>query len=210
MITVESPKRAHFDRDYIERLKSGDAETERHFTRYFGDLLAVKLRSRLRSPSVREDAKQETLLRVVAALRRHGRLATPEALGAFVNSVCNNVLFEIYRKQGAPRECPSEPSLDVAEDRPNAESLLIRAEVRAHVRQVLSSLPSKDRALLHWLFTEERDKDEVCRSLGINRGYLRVLLHRAKGRFRNEFLQRSTARVGAPLASYRRQTVACS
>jgi RNA polymerase sigma-70 factor, ECF subfamily len=207
--TMDSQKRAHFDRDYIERLKSGDAETERHFTRYFGDLITAKLRSRLRSPAAREDAKQETFLRVLAALRGQGRLATPEALGAFVNSVCNNVLFEIYRKQCAPCDNQSEPTEDIVEDRPNAESLLMRAELRAHVREVLSSLPSKDRQLLHWLFAGERDKNEICRSLGINRGYLRVRLHRAKARFRDEF-ECSRGRRIAPWPSYRRQAdLAC-
>src|SRR5216117_1744531 len=141
MVTVEPQKRAHFDRGYIERLKGGDAETERHFTRYFGDLLTVKLRSRLRSRAVREDAKQETFLRVLAALRERGRVATPEALGSFVNSVCNNVLFEIYRRQGTPCDGQPELSEEAAEDRPDVESQLMRAELRAYVRQVLSSLP---------------------------------------------------------------------
>jgi RNA polymerase sigma-70 factor (ECF subfamily) len=34
------------------------------------------------------------------------------------------------------------------------------------------------------IFIEERDKDDVCRELGIDRDYLRVLLHRAKMRCR--------------------------
>jgi hypothetical protein len=41
---------------------------------------------------------------------------------------------------------------------------------------------------LHWLFFEECDKDEVCRRLNIDRGYLRVLLHRAKLRFKAEYV----------------------
>ena len=44
------------------------------------------------------------------------------------------------------------------------------------------------RQLLHWLFFEEADKDEVCRRLDIDRNYLRVLLHRAKQRFKTEFV----------------------
>jgi RNA polymerase sigma-70 factor (ECF subfamily) len=38
--------------------------------------------------------------------------------------------------------------------------------------------------LLRWLFFDERDKDDICRELNIDRNYLRVLLHRAKNRFR--------------------------
>jgi RNA polymerase sigma-70 factor (ECF subfamily) len=37
---------------------------------------------------------------------------------------------------------------------------------------------------LRAVFLEERDKDEVCTELGVDRDYLRVLLHRAKASFR--------------------------
>ena len=94
---VSREGRFEFDRAYLDRLASGDPETERHFTRYFGDLLSIKLRSRLRSPAQVEDARQETFLRVMKALRQPGGIQSPGGFGAFVNSVCNNVLFEMYR-----------------------------------------------------------------------------------------------------------------
>src|SRR5215472_15690821 len=92
-------ERYSFDREYIHRLTECDPETQRHLVRYFGDLLSVKLRSRLRAPHLAEEVRQETFLRVFAALQRHG-IEHPEGLGAFVNSVCNNVLLEMYRAEG--------------------------------------------------------------------------------------------------------------
>ena len=70
----------------------------------------------------------------------------------------------------------------------DAETAVGLDEDRAHVRAVMETLPHKERQLLHWLFFEECDKDEVCRRLGIDRNYLRVLLHRAKQRFKTEFV----------------------
>jgi RNA polymerase sigma-70 factor (ECF subfamily) len=58
------------------------------------------------------------------------------------------------------------------------------------VRSVLSELPEKDRKILRWLFFDERDKGEVCRALQVDREYLRVLVHRAKQRFRTDYLRR--------------------
>jgi RNA polymerase sigma-70 factor (ECF subfamily) len=58
------------------------------------------------------------------------------------------------------------------------------AEDRGRVRQALRRLPDKEQTLLKWLFFEERNKDDICRSLNIDRNYLRVLLHRAKNHFR--------------------------
>ena len=43
---------------------------------------------------------------------------------------------------------------------------------------MLGSLSTKERSLLQAVL-EERDKDEICRDFGVNREYLRVLMHRA-------------------------------
>lgn len=175
-----------FDSAYISRLVAEDPSTERHFTSYFGDLLALKLRGRLSSAAAIEDAKQETFVRVLTALKQRGGLERPETLGAFVNSVCNNVLFEIYRaeKRTVPVDDNApEPADDKALD---AESRVMREENRERVRRALKALPAKEQELLRWLFLEERDKDDICRQLQIDRGYLRVLLFRAKLRLREQ------------------------
>lgn len=183
MARVAAPARCEFDRVYVERLIAGHPETEQHFTKYFGDLLTMKLRSRLRSPAVVEDAKQETFVRVLIALRQGKGLTTPESLGAFVNGVCNNVLFEIYRAQS--RAIPLDDEHDPPDERPeSAERQLMAGEERGRVRDALRRMPEKEQTLLTWLFFEERSKDEICRLLNVDRNYLRVLLHRAKNRFR--------------------------
>jgi RNA polymerase sigma-70 factor (ECF subfamily) len=189
-------ERYHFDADYVRRLTAGDSEVERHFTRYFGDLLTIKLRIRLRSPALVEDTKQETFLRVLTTLRRKGGLATPETLGAFVNSVCNNVLFETYRSQAKQFQLPEEEEeTQVAADSIDVEQQLLAKEKRARLQRALRELPEKDRRLLQWLFYEEKDKDEVCRALGVERDYLRVLVHRAKQRFREELLRHESTQA---------------
>lgn len=180
--------RFEFDQGYVDRLAAGDAETEQHFTSYFGQLLTLKLRSKLRSPSQIEDAKQETFLRVLTTLKRKRGLASAGSLGAFVNSVCNNVVFELYRS-GA-KATPLEDDHDEPDTRrPGVDLSLMADEERERVRAALADLPQKEKDLLRWLFFEERDKDEVCRELQVDRAYLRVLLHRAKNKFRERFAE---------------------
>jgi len=178
-------QRQSFDADYVRRLINSDPETERDFTSYFGELLAIKLRSRLRAPEVIQDVTQETFLRVIRTLRESG-IENPEALGSFVNSVCTNVLFEVYRAQSRV----ADPVEDRISDEIGADAAMADEEVRTQVRSVLSELPEKDRKILRWLFFDERDKAEVCRVLQVDREYLRVLVHRAKQRFRNDYLRR--------------------
>ena len=86
-----------FDATYIDSLCAGDRTTQQHFVDYFTALIQMKLRSRLQSPQAAEDVRQETFARVLKALRSPGTLRQPERLGAFVNTVCNHVLFEHYR-----------------------------------------------------------------------------------------------------------------
>jgi RNA polymerase sigma-70 factor (ECF subfamily) len=178
-----------FNEVYLERLCSGDFRTESHFVAYFSELIQLKLRSRVKSPQAVEDLRQETFARVFATLRGQGKLRQPERLGAFVNSVCNNVLLEHYRS--ASRENPVEeeeganvpdPSLDVV-------AILSHKEMEQKVRQVLDELSERDRRLLREIFLEERDKDAVCRDFGVDRDYLRVLLHRAKQAFKAVYVK---------------------
>jgi RNA polymerase sigma-70 factor, ECF subfamily len=63
------------------------------------------------------------------------------------------------------------------------------------VREILEELPERDRRLLREVFLEERDKDEVCRDFGVDRDYLRVLLHRAKQSFKSLYLKNIAART---------------
>ena len=175
-------ERYDFDADYIRRLVAGDAETERHFTEYFGQLLVLKLRPRLRSAAQVEDARQETFVRVLSTLKEKGGLASAGSLGAFVNGVCNNVLFEMYRANARTTGLDEEYDEEAATQA--ADLALVADEAREEVRAALLDLPERERLVLKWLFFDERDKNDICRDLQIDRGYLRVLVHRAKSRFR--------------------------
>ena len=172
-----------FDKGYVERLRAGDRSTEDHFVSYFEQLLRIKLRARTLTSDKVEDLRQETFIRVIAAVRREGGVRQPERFGAFVNSICNNVLLEHYRSSAK-----SQPIDDVHFEIPDKvldlEGMMVTKESSARVRQVLDELPPKDRDLLRAIFFLDKEKDDVCREFGVDRDYLRVLLHRAKDKFR--------------------------
>lgn len=176
-----------FNAEYVRLLAQGDAATEAHFSAYFGDLLRIKLRARLRDPFRREDVSQETFFRVLRAIReRPDCIEKPERLGAFVNAVCNNVLLEEYRSGGRYQEMPAnEP--EIPGDSIAPDQAVVNAERKGAVERVLNEMPAKDQQVIRGIFFEERDKDEICKEFGVTREYLRVLLHRAKSRFRDLF-----------------------
>ena len=179
-----------FDSLYLEQLRAGDFRTQEHFVSYFSELIRLKLGKRLHSRPEIEDARQETFTRVLSALRRDDGVRQPERLGAFVNSVCNNVLLEHYRS--ASQEAPGaeeEAAANIPDPALSAVDIIANREMQRKVRHILDELPEKDRRLIKEIFLDERDKDEVCRNLGVNREYLRVLLHRAKKLFKSLYLK---------------------
>jgi RNA polymerase sigma-70 factor (ECF subfamily) len=172
-----------FDEAYVGRLREGDPSTESHFVGYFSQLIQIKLRARYLSPEVVDDLKQETFTRVIRSLRSEGGIRQADRLGSFVNSVCNHVLSEHYRS--GSKNVPLEPDhLELPDKTLNLENLAISEETRRTVRRVLSQLPGRDQTILRAVFLEEMDKDEVCKQFGVGRDYLRVLLYRAKEKFR--------------------------
>ena len=179
-----------FTESYLHGLRAQDVTTEAHFVSYFSRILQSKLRRRLGCPEHIKDVQQETLLRAWAAVRAEGGIRQPERFGAFVSSVCNNILRESYRSRARTKALddlqtdPIDPTLA-------PDGVLLAAETRKQVQQVLARLDVKDRKILRAVFFEQRDKDEVCGELGVSREYLRVLLHRAKKEFESEYRQLS-------------------
>ena len=172
-----------FDKAYVESLRNGDPATEHHFFLYFEKLLNIKLRSRTISSDKIEDLKQETFIRVIAAVRKEGAVRQPDRFGAFVNSICNNVLLEYYPTLGKNQQI-DETHQEIPDQILDLEGMMVSKQFSEHVRKILSALPARDRDLLRAVFFEEKDKDSVCREMGVDRNYLRVLLHRAKGKFK--------------------------
>jgi RNA polymerase sigma-70 factor, ECF subfamily len=175
-----------FDKEYIERLRAGDAATETHFVAYFGEYFRILLRARMLPPDKADDVTQETFHRVLVKVRSEGAIHQPERFGAYVNSICRHALQEQQRSYRRT-EPVEETHYEVPDGAPNAHTKFVAEESRKIVRKVLASLPAKDRDLLRDLFFLEKDKDEISRQHGVDREYLRVLLHRAKNRFREEY-----------------------
>jgi len=176
-----------FNDDYVRRLTAGDSGAGDHFASYFGNLLYLKLRVRVRSVHLIEDICQETLARVLEILREGAGVERPERFGAFVNGVCNNVMREFCRldERAEPwdehnMEEPIDPRVD-----PDAE--LVNSEMKGLINRVFAAMPRKDRGILQALFLDEMDKAEVCRLFRVDPDYLRVLVYRAKAQFREAY-----------------------
>lgn len=175
-----------FDDDYLRRLRDGDSQVEQHFATYFGELILLKLRRRVRTRQLMEDIRQETLCRVLKAARDKNGLADARKLGAYVCGVCHNVTLELTR--GENKYEAAERDFDQRSDpTQDPDAPLIDKERRRDVQKTLAQLDDRDRNLLRAVFLEELSSDEVCRRFDVEPGYLRVLVFRAKARFRQAY-----------------------
>jgi RNA polymerase sigma-70 factor (ECF subfamily) len=172
-----------FDEEYLKRLQVADPETTAHFFAYFTRLLRIKLRTRKLAHHIIEDIMQDTFMHALEKVKDR-EIRQPTRLGAYVNGICNNLIFEHYRR--AARNQPIDGSdFDVPDATINLEHVVELQEIKERIRTVLAKMPQRDRDILKEIYFDERNKDEICREHGVGRVYLRVLLHRALKLFKD-------------------------
>jgi RNA polymerase sigma-70 factor (ECF subfamily) len=129
-----------------------------------------------------DDLVQESLARFFRAQQRH-MIRNTEEFGAFLNGVCRNVILEYRRRMR--REPIADPDVPVPDAgvRPEAEIL----EMRDSIDHGLNELAERDRLILRALYLEGREKEEICKQWGMSDAQFRVVLFRAKERFRRVY-----------------------
>jgi RNA polymerase sigma-70 factor (ECF subfamily) len=84
------------------------------------------------------------------------------------------------RHRSLPHE-PLEGASEIPGDAPTVDALLATAEEHVALLGCVSQLGKIQRLVLTMRVLEELSPDQVARSLGLTRGHIAVLLHRAKG-----------------------------
>lgn len=131
-----------------------------------------------RDPSEAEDIAQEALLR---AWRRRGTLRQDTRRAEWLRAIARNeALRYVSRAIPEPTETPG-----AGEGRED-EGLLTSAE-RADVNAALSRLGSSDRLLLRLRYAEDLTQAAIAGLLEMPEGTVKVRLHRARSKLREEF-----------------------
>ena len=154
------------------------AASESELAERFWERIRIFAARRLRDLAAAEDVAQETLRRVVDAMRA-GRVENLDALPGFVFQTARHVCLQ--RDRSAIRETRALSRLaesDIA-TQPDALVALITEERCAAVRRALEGLEHDDRALLRGLYFESLDTADVAERMGVSAGAVRVRKHRA-------------------------------
>lgn len=160
----------------------------------FIDALAAVVRAE-RSALIRTAARQglaaedalecvQDALCTFLRLHRLGELTAPQAeWGALLGGIVRNAARNRRRLHAAAR--PHEPTAEErASEAPAADEVLIRAKDHVRLRVCVAELCEIQRAVLMLRLLEEQPGEDVAEALGISRGYVDVLTHRAKASLR--------------------------
>ncbi len=191
-MSEESPK---LDSEVLDRLQTG---------------LRIVALQELSDPVTAEEVVQETIVRVLSALR-DGRLNDLAKLAAYAHSVARNVIADEYRSRARSSSLRSRLGQQ-ANDPPGALETLISADERTRLRFALRGLSGRDRQILRLSFEEGLSCAEIARRHLEPAARIRKRKSRAVQRLREAFFARShtttataTSHMGADVSSEERQ-----
>ena len=123
---------------------------------------------------------------------QEGEVAAPrEEWGPLLVGIVRNAARNWRRRHAVAR--PHEPWADeAASDAASADELLVRAEAHVRLRECVEQLCDIQRAVVMLRLLEEQPGEDVAQSLGISRGHVDVLVHRAKSALRTCMLRVTT------------------
>ncbi|MBL8740895.1 MAG: sigma-70 family RNA polymerase sigma factor [Myxococcales bacterium] len=106
--------------------------------------------------------------------------ATPSELPAFLATIVKNAARNRRRLHHVARPHEALDAIDPSGDDASTEQLLARAEDHVRLRACVDRLCDTQKAVVTWRLLDEQPGEDVAEALGISRGYVDVLLHRAK------------------------------
>ena len=150
------------------------------------------LRKELRDASLADDLCNETF-RIVLERLRLRPLDDPSKVSAYLGQTARNLVIAHRRMVERQRtETGHQATLDATGVADADPALILQSRSRATaVRKVLEEIPRlRDREILVRVYLYDQDKEQVCRELGIGMEHYKLVVHRARERFRTLVEQR--------------------
>jgi RNA polymerase sigma-70 factor (ECF subfamily) len=169
------------NQELVARIRQGDADAEAALYEKFYARVFFMALSETHSKEDAEDARAETFLRVIQALRQ-GKLRAADSLPAFIVGVMLNVIRELLRQKYRV-DSLEDYAYDVAGEG-SLETSLLDAETGRALAEAEQELKPRERQFLRMYYYDELPKEEIARKLGIPEERVRLIKSRTLQRFR--------------------------
>jgi RNA polymerase sigma-70 factor (ECF subfamily) len=127
---------------------------------------------------------QEALSTFLQTLQRGDAPADAAAWAPYVTTITKNAARNRRRRHHVAMPHGDIDAIDAASDEVSAEDLLVRAEDHVRLRACVERLCGTQKSVVMLRLLEERAGEDVAAVLGVTRGHVDVLLHRAKASLR--------------------------
>jgi RNA polymerase sigma-70 factor (ECF subfamily) len=136
------------------------------------------------SPEDAVECVQEALSTFFQALRREQAPTDPSEWPAYVTTVAKNVARNRRRRHHVALPHDALEDASPPSDEASVEELMAQAEEHVRLRACVERLCGTQKSVVLLRMLEERAGEDVAEVLGISRGHVDVLLHRAKASLR--------------------------
>jgi RNA polymerase sigma-70 factor (ECF subfamily) len=143
-----------------------------------GSLAGLARREGL-GPEDAVDAVHDALCEFLELAQRGERLSADVLGGMVVNAARNR-----RRRHHLARVHEPVDDRGLSDERPTSDALLAAAEDCVRLRACVAQLCEKQRTVVMMRLLDERPGEDVASALGLTRGHVDVLLHRAKASLR--------------------------
>jgi len=130
------------------------------------------------------ECAQEALSTFLQVLQRGEAPADSAEWGPYVTTIVKNAARNRRRRHHVSLPHDAIDGTERPSDDASAEDLLVRAEEHVRLRACVERLCGTQRSVVMLRMLDERAGEDVAAVLGITRGHVDVLLHRAKAALR--------------------------
>ncbi len=159
------------DDDLVQAAQSGDHEAFAELCRRHAQIARQRILAIVRHQEDAEDAMQETLLRAYANL---GKFRQACKFSTWITAIGTNAALGVIRKRKSRRESdiepysPDEPAWDIADQAPDPERRVAKAQIILLLRKEIHGLPSKIQEVVTSYYGHDHSLQEAADGLGIS------------------------------------------
>lgn len=150
----------------------------------YGPLIWYTIKKCCRKAELWEDIVQESLLRLLSCIPRLRKLSE-QKLAGYIAVTARNTTYIFLRKEEQEREkCISLESIDIADDGPTLEEIILQNEQREQLAKACQDLPDEAYYLLTSYYFLGYRTEEMAEELGCAASHVRMKMTRARRQVR--------------------------
>jgi RNA polymerase sigma-70 factor (ECF subfamily) len=201
-LAIRPPRRGHdealvnilrTDDDLVQAAQSGDHEAFAELCRRHAQPVRRRILGIVRHQEDAEDALQETLLRAYANM---GGFRQSSKFSTWITAIGVNAALTVIRKRKSRRESdiephsPDDPAWDIADQSPDPERRVAKAQIILLLRKEVHGLPPKMQEVVTSYYGHDYSLQQAAEALGISVPAVKSRLLRGRRSLRSSFEQK--------------------